>query len=144
LHAAQGGDERARGGRGTRRRSSSPLLRATPGSQGANALLRSTCTPRGATLGAMAQVELSPHLPTLFPQLGRGPIEVAASTVSELIQRLDELAPGVAFYICDERGRLRQHVNVFVAGEMIVDRRALSDELEPATRVFIAQALSGG
>jgi hypothetical protein len=27
---------------------------------------------------------------------------------------------------------------------MIVDRRALSDRLEPNTRVFIAQALSGG
>lgn len=92
----------------------------------------------------MALVEFSPHLPTLFPQLAGGPIEVSASTVAEVVQRLDELVPGVAFYICDERGRLRQHVNVFVAGEMIFDRRALSDRVEPATRVFIAQALSGG
>jgi hypothetical protein len=92
----------------------------------------------------MALVEFTAHLPTLFPQLAGGPIEVAASTVAEVVQRLDELAPGVAFYICDERGRLRQHVNVFVAGEMIVDRRGLSDKLEIATRVFIAQALSGG
>jgi sulfur-carrier protein len=92
----------------------------------------------------MALVDLSPHLPTLFPQLAGGPLDVPASTVAELIQRLDERVPGVAFYICDERGRLRQHVNIFVAGEMIVDRRALSDRLEPTTRVFIAQALSGG
>jgi hypothetical protein len=92
----------------------------------------------------MALVEFTAHLPALFPQLAGGPIEVAASTVAEVVQRLDELAPGVAFYICDERGRLRQHVNVFVAGEMIVDRRGLSDKLEIATRVFIAQALSGG
>jgi len=92
----------------------------------------------------MALVDLSPHLPTLFPQLAGGPLDVPASTVAELIQRLDERVPGVAFYICDERGRLRQHVNVFVAGEMIVDRRGLSDRLEPTTRVFIAQALSGG
>lgn len=92
----------------------------------------------------MALVDLSPHLPPLFPQLAGGPIDVQARTVAELVQRLDELAPGVAFYICDERGRLRQHVNVFVAGEMIIDRRALSDRLEPTTRVFIAQALSGG
>ena len=68
----------------------------------------------------------------------------AGTTVAEVIQKLEELAPGVAFYICDERGRLRPHVNVFVAGEMIVDRRSLSDAVGPGTRVFIAQALSGG
>lgn len=92
----------------------------------------------------MAVVELSPHLPTLFPQLAGGPIQVEASTVADVVRQLDALAPGVAFYICDERGRLRKHVNVFVAGEMIVDRQALTDALEPTTRVFVAQALSGG
>lgn len=92
----------------------------------------------------MPQVEFSSHLPTLFPQLAGGPISIEASTVAEVVQRLEAMAPGVAFYICDELGRLRKHVNVFVAGEMIMDRQALSDPLEPATRVFIAQALSGG
>ena len=92
----------------------------------------------------MARVELSPHLPALFPQLGRGPLSIEAATVAEVIARLEQLAPGVAFYICDERGRLRQHVNVFVRGEMIVDRRTLSDPLGDDTSVFIAQALSGG
>lgn len=92
----------------------------------------------------MAVVELSPHLPRLFPQLAGGPIQIAASTVAEVVQQLDVIAPGSAFYICDERGRLRKHVNIFVAGEMIMDRQALSDRLEPTTRVFVAQALSGG
>lgn len=92
----------------------------------------------------MAVVELSPHLPRLFPQLAGGPIQVEASTVADAVRRLDALAPGVAFYICDELGRLRKHVNIFVAGEMIMDRQALTDALEPTTRVFIAQALSGG
>jgi hypothetical protein len=79
-----------------------------------------------------------------FPQLAGGPIQLEAASVAEVVQRLEALAPGVAFYICDERGRLRKHVNIFVAGEMIMDRQALSDALEPATRVFVAQALSGG
>lgn len=92
----------------------------------------------------MAVVEFSPHLPRLFPELAGGPIQVDASTVADVVRHLDELAPGVAFYICDERGRLRKHVNIFVAGEMIMDRQALTDQLEPATRVFVAQALSGG
>lgn len=92
----------------------------------------------------VAQVELTQHLPTLFPGLGRGPLHVEAATVAELIAALEGLAPGIAFYVCDERGRLRRHVNIFVEGELVVDRQRLRDPLEPDARVFIAQALSGG
>jgi len=53
-------------------------------------------------------------------------------------------APGFAFYVCDERGRLRRHVNVFIENESICDRRDLSDRVHPETRVVIMQALSGG
>jgi hypothetical protein len=53
---------------------------------------------------AVALVDLSPHLPPLFPQLAGGPLDVPANTVAELIQRLDELAPGVAFYMGRNRG----------------------------------------
>lgn len=95
-------------------------------------------------LRPVAQVELTQHLPTLFPQLRGGPHHIEATTVAELVAALDRLAPGVAFYVCDERGRLRRHVNIFVDGELVVDRQRLSDPLEPSTRVFIAQALSGG
>jgi sulfur-carrier protein len=92
----------------------------------------------------VAQVELTQHLPALFPSLKGAPHVVEATTVAELVAALDGLAPGVAFYICDERGRLRRHVNIFVDGELVVDRQRLSDRLEPNARVFIAQALSGG
>ena len=95
-------------------------------------------------LPGVAQVELTQHLPALFPPLRQAPLDIEASTVAELVAALDQLAPGLAFYICDERGRLRRHVNIFVDGELLVDRQRLSDRLEPSTRVFIAQALSGG
>lgn len=102
--------------------------------------------PRGGLGDApgVAQVELTQHLPTLFPQLRGGPLQIEATTVAELVAALDGIAPGVAFYVCDERGRLRRHVNIFVDGELVVDRQRLSDRLEPSTRVFVAQALSGG
>lgn len=92
----------------------------------------------------MAWVEFTAHLPALFPALAGGPLEVHAADVRQLVDALERLAPGVAFYVCDERGRLRQHVNIFVAGELLVDRLRLSDKLEPTSKVFIAQALSGG
>lgn len=92
----------------------------------------------------MAQVELTRHLKDIFPALQGAPFAMTAATVAEVVTELEGIAPGVAFYICDERGRLRQHVNIFVGDDMICDRGRLSDRLEPDSRVFIAQALSGG
>lgn len=92
----------------------------------------------------MAQVQFTPHLRALFPQLPEAPLSVEVTTVAQLVAELERMAPGIAFYVCDERGRLRRHVNIFVDEEMLVDRNRLSDRLVPASRVFIAQALSGG
>lgn len=92
----------------------------------------------------MARVELTRHLKEIFPALGQVPLEFDVDNVAGVVTALEELAPGVGFYICDELGRLRKHVNVFVDEEMICDRTALRDQLTATSRVFIAQALSGG
>jgi sulfur-carrier protein len=92
----------------------------------------------------MPKVELTRHLYRFFPHLQGQELVVEASTVAEVVRALEAIAPGFAFYICDERGRLRTHVNVFIGDERIVDRERLTDRLEPNARVFILQALSGG
>lgn len=92
----------------------------------------------------MATVELTRHLYAYFPGLEGEEIVVQASTVAEVVQGLERLAPGIAFYVCDERGRLRRHVNIFVGEEPVRDRDRLSDAVGPDARVFILQALSGG
>lgn len=92
----------------------------------------------------MPTVELTRHLHTFFPHLQARRLEVEAATVAEVVEALDAIAPGIAFYICDERGRLRTHVNIFVDGERIRDRQRLSDPVEPNTQIHILQALSGG
>lgn len=92
----------------------------------------------------MVSLHLTPHLFRFFPQLQGKPIEVEASTVREAVQALEDLAPGIGFYICDERGCLRMHVNIFVGKELIRDRRGLSDAVASGTQIHILQALSGG
>jgi hypothetical protein len=92
----------------------------------------------------MPRVELTRHLYTFFPQLEGRELVVEAKTIAEVLRALDELAPGIAFYICDERGRLRTHVNIFIGEDRIQDRGRLSDPVGPDARVFILQALSGG
>lgn len=92
----------------------------------------------------MARVQLTPHLHTFFPDLEGRDLVVEASTVADVVREMDRIAPGFAFYVCDERGRLRRHVNVFVERRAIVDRQHLSDPVEASSHVFILQALSGG
>jgi molybdopterin converting factor small subunit len=93
---------------------------------------------------AMPSVHLTRHLYTFFPQLENQDITVEASTAGEVVQALERLAPGIGFYICDERGQLRTHVNIFVGKQMIRDRKGLTDAVAADDEVHILQALSGG
>jgi hypothetical protein len=92
----------------------------------------------------MARVEVSRHLKRYFPQLEGDALELGGATVREVLDALEARAPGIGFYLCDERGRLRQHVNVFIEDERVLDRTYLADPVGPGSRVFILQALSGG
>jgi sulfur-carrier protein len=92
----------------------------------------------------MVKVELTRHLYRFFPHLEGRSIEVPAASAAQVVAELEKIAPGFAFYVCDERGSLRPHVNMFVNNELVADRRALTDPLRPGSRVHILQALSGG
>lgn len=92
----------------------------------------------------MPKVELTRHLYAFFPHLEGKEIVVEATTLKEVVAEMEKIAPGFAFYVCDERGRLRTHVNMFIGEERARDRAGLSDPVPPDARVYILQALSGG
>ena len=92
----------------------------------------------------MATVEITKHLWDLLPALKGKTLNVSAKTVAEVVREVERVAPGFAFYVCDERGCLRTHVNIFVGDERILDRTRLSDPVAEDSRVLIMQALSGG
>ncbi len=92
----------------------------------------------------VANVELTRHLFQFFPDLANRELVVEASTVADVVREMDRLAPGLAFYLCDERGRLRTHVNIFIGEGRVADRERLSDPVDASSRIFILQALSGG
>jgi sulfur-carrier protein len=64
-----------------------------------------------------------------------------AMTVDELLHHLDRRYPGLRFRMVDEQGRLRQHMKVFLDGEM---SRDLTLSLDGVGEVTTMQALSGG
>ncbi len=92
----------------------------------------------------MVQVHLTRHLFTFFPHLDQRIIEVEATDIAGVVRAIEALAPGIGFYVCDERGRLRPHVNIFIGNNIIRDRRLLSDPVQAGDKVSILQALSGG
>lgn len=92
----------------------------------------------------MASVEITKHLWEFLPALRGKVLSVEARNVREVVEAVERIAPGFAYYVCDERGCLRTHVNIFVGQERILDRTRLSDPVEADSRVLIMQALSGG
>lgn len=92
----------------------------------------------------MARVEVTRHLFTFFPSLVGRELDVSGRTVKDALRKVEKIAPGFAFYVCDELGRMRQHVNVFVNGRPVKDRGTLTVPVGEDSRVLILQALSGG
>src|SRR3954451_6991881 len=68
-------------------------------------------------------------------------VEADGATVDDVLLDLDARYPGIRFRVVDEQGRLRQHMNIFVAGGRCRD---LSTSLAHVDEGGILQALSGG
>lgn len=92
----------------------------------------------------MPTVEMTRHLYRFFPMLENRKIQVPAGSIAEVLQAVNDMAPGFADYILDERGALRRHVNLSVNDTNVIDRKTLSDRVQDDATVYIFQALSGG
>ena len=70
--------------------------------------------------------------------------EISGSTIRMVLDeyfRENERARG---YVLDEQGRIREHMVVFIDGEMVRDRNGLSDPVKPQSVIDVIQSLSGG
>ena len=70
--------------------------------------------------------------------------DVEGSTAREVLDnyfRDNERARG---YVLDETGAVRRHMVIFVDGDLIHDRDALTDGVKPDSVIDVIQALSGG
>jgi hypothetical protein len=82
------------------------------------------------------------------PQLQRHvacpPQQVPAATLRAALDDALRAAPGLRHYVLDEQGAVRKHVAVFINARMVTDRVRLDVPLEPADKVMVIQALTGG
>ena len=70
----------------------------------------------------------------------RGHHEVAGTDVAAILRGLERDQPALAGWILDERGHIRQHINVFVNGERGVEDTALAE----GDTIDVLPAISGG
>lgn len=90
----------------------------------------------------MAIIKFTHALKRFYPNLDD--LELEVNNVHEVLDKIDTKYFGLKNYLVDDRGALRKHVNIFVNGELILDREKMTDTLDSQSEVFIMQALSGG
>jgi sulfur-carrier protein len=89
------------------------------------------------------------HVPTSLRDYAAGrsriSLEVAeAATVQDVFTSLHQTHPGITERVLDERGAVRQHVNIFVDGSNVRLGQGLQTQVEAGAEVWILPAVSGG
>jgi len=87
---------------------------------------------------AMAVVRLRAPLSELAG--GRKELRLDGATVAEVLRALEREHPDVTGWILDERGRIREHINVFVNREYGQEETAVGQD----DRLHVLPAISGG
>lgn len=89
----------------------------------------------------MARLSFTRHLQQ---QAGDGVVQVPGATVAEALGAYFGAHDRLRGYVLDDQGCVRKHVTIFVDGQPIRDRDALSDPITPDSEIYVMQALSGG
>ena len=71
-------------------------------------------------------------------------LNIEAKNVNEVLEKIEEQYAGIKSFLVDDTGVLRKHINIFVDGELILDREKQTDTIKDQSEVYIMQALSGG
>ena len=86
------------------------------------------------------------RIPTPLQRLtnGHGEVQCAGQTIVELLADLERRYPGVRERLCDEQGKLRRFVNVFVNEEDIRFLQGDQTAVKDGDEVSIIPAIAGG
>ena len=86
------------------------------------------------------------HVPSALRKYcgGAADLPVTAASVRAALEELERTQPALWRCICDETGKVRRHLNVFVNTTHVRDREGLETRLEPADVLTILAAVSGG
>lgn len=75
---------------------------------------------------------------------GAGEFSLAADSVRSALDEIERRFPGLYRSVCNETGRVRQHVNLFVNDSFVLKTDGLETPLRDGDVLFIMPAVSGG
>ena len=86
------------------------------------------------------------RVPTPLRKFTQGADEVDApgSTIRSIVEDLEKNYPGIKERICDETGKVRRFVNVYVNGDDIRFLQNLETALKEGDNISIVPAIAGG
>lgn len=110
----------------------------------ASGALPSTSPPRAAEAAAPVAVTLV--LPSaLHARVGeRGTLSARGETVRAVLASVAEQYPSLGFALCEETGRLRPYVNIFLNGRNIRYLRDLDTPLPLGAVLHVMPSVAGG
>jgi len=86
------------------------------------------------------------RIPTPLQKLagGQGEVMVDAATVQQMIDTLEKNYPGMKERLCDEQGKIRRFVNVYLNEEDIRFLEKEATPIKPGDEISIVPAIAGG
>jgi molybdopterin synthase sulfur carrier subunit len=75
---------------------------------------------------------------------GKSQLSVSARTVRAALEDLERSQSALYRNLCDETGKVRKHLNVFVNSDNVRDLDGIDTRLTPGDVVTILPAVSGG
>ena len=89
----------------------------------------------------MATVSFTPNLARWAETSA---MDVPGDSLAAVLEAVFAERPVLRGYLLTDQGTLRKHVNIYIDAESIGDRQRLTDRVAADSKVFVAQALSGG
>ncbi len=86
------------------------------------------------------------RIPSVLRNLtaGKENIDVVATTVDEALAAIEAAHPGIKTRLCDDAGKLRRFVNVFVGEEDIRFLEGQQTAIKDGDMIDIVPAIAGG
>ena len=75
---------------------------------------------------------------------GKNEVEIAGTSVGEIIENLSSAHPGIKERICDEQGEVRRFINIYVNEEDIRFLTGKETPLKDGDEMSIIPAIAGG
>ena len=91
-------------------------------------------------------MSITVRVPTPLQKLTKNKAEVEAkgSNIKELIEDLEKNFPGLKERLCDEKGKLRRFINIYVNEEDVRFLQQAETPLKDNDEVSIIPAIAGG